>query len=162
VRAARPSGPADEPPPGHPAAQSPPWDADESPRGAARAFDGDWPALAAVLPLSGFAQQFMQQSELLEAEGLSFRVRVPIRPLAEPGTVARVRDALAAHFGAPVRLGVEVGAVAGQTAAAAASQQRAERLQQAQAAMEADPFVQSLLTDFGGRILPGSVRPNEQ
>jgi DNA polymerase-3 subunit gamma/tau len=88
-------------------------------------------------------------------------VRVPIRPLAEPGTVARVREALAAHFGAPVRLSAEVGAVAGQTAAAVASQQRSERLQQAQEAMESDPFVQTLLTDFGGRIIPGSVRPNE-
>ena len=140
-----------------PAAQS----VKQAPPAPARAFDGDWPALAAALPVGGFAQQFMQQSELVEADGLSFRVRVPIRPLAEPGTVARVRDALAAHFGAPVRLSAEVGTVAGQTAAAVASQQRSERLQQAQEAMESDPFVQTLITDFGGRIVPGSVRPNE-
>ena len=130
-------------------------------RAGARAFDGDWPALAAVLPVSGLAQQFMQQSELIGAEGLSFRVRVPIRPLAEAGTLARVREALAVYFGAPVRLAAEVGSVAGQTAAAVASQQRSERLQQAQQAMESDPFVQTLITDFGGRIVPGSVRPNE-
>ena len=132
-----------------------------SPPAPARAFDGDWPALAAALQVGGLALQFMQQSELVEADRLSFRVRVPIRPLAEPGTVARVREALAAHFGRPVRLSAEVGTVAGQTAAAVASQQRSERLQQAQEAMESDPFVQTLITDFGGRIIPGSVRPNE-
>jgi DNA polymerase-3 subunit gamma/tau len=146
-----------QPAPPQPAAPA----AEQAPPAPARGFDGDWPALAAALQLGGFAQQFMQQSELIEADGLSFRVRVPIRPLAEPGTVARVRDALAAHFGAPVRLSAEVGAVAGQTAAAVASQQRSERLQQAQEAMESDPFVQTLITDFGGRIIPGSVRPNE-
>jgi len=124
-------------------------------------FDGDWPGLAARLAIAGFAQQFMQQSELLGHDGLSFRVRVPIRPLAEPPTVNKVRDALSAHFGAPVRLNVEGGAVAGATAAAAATQRSAERLSQARASIDADPFVQSLIADFGGRILPESVEPNE-
>jgi DNA polymerase-3 subunit gamma/tau len=125
----------------------------------ARAFDGDWTALAASVPVSGFARQFMQQSELLEHDGLSLRVRVPIKPLAEPTTVNKVRDALSAWFGAPVRIAVEVGAVGDATAAAVASQQKAQRLEQARAALEADPFVQTLLTDFGGRIVPDSVRP---
>ena len=129
-----------------------------SPRPAA-AFDGDWPALAERVRLTGFAQQFMQQSELVAHDGLSLRVRVPIRPLAEAATVGKVRDALSAHFGAPVRLSVEVGAVAGTTAAAVASQRNVERLDQARASLEADPFVRTLLTDFGGRILPDSVKP---
>ncbi|MEK9777158.1 MAG: DNA polymerase III subunit gamma/tau [Quisquiliibacterium sp.] len=122
-------------------------------------FNGDWTALAGLLGLGGLAAQFMQQSQLLKHENLSFRVRVPIRPLAESGTVAKVRDALTTHFGAPVRLAVEVGNIDGQTAAAASSQQQAERLDEARAALEADPFVQTLLTDFGGRILPDSVKP---
>jgi DNA polymerase-3 subunit gamma/tau len=125
----------------------------------AREFDGDWTALASSVPVSGFARQFMQQSELLEHDGLSLRVRVPIKPLAEPTTVNKVREALSAWFGAPVRIAVEVGAVGSTTAAAVASQQKSQRLEQARAALEADPFVQTLLTDFGGRIVPDSVRP---
>ena len=127
----------------------------------APAFDGDWPALAARLRLGGFVQQFMHQSELIEADGLRLRVRVPIRPLAEAATVGRVREALAAHFGAPVRLEVEVGQVQGATAAAASARERAERQAQAQAAIEADPFVRALIEDFDGSIVPGSVRPVE-
>ena len=126
------------------------------------AFDGDWPALAARLPLTGLAQQLMQQSQLVECDGLAFRVRVPIRPLGEPGPVAKVRDALAVHFGAPVRLTVEVGAVAGRTAAIVASEQRAERLEQARASLESDPFVKTLLSDFDGRIVPDSIKPIDQ
>ncbi|MCO5099906.1 MAG: DNA polymerase III subunit gamma/tau [Burkholderiaceae bacterium] len=125
-------------------------------------FDGDWPALAARLGVGGLVRQFMEQSELLAADGLRIRVRVPIRPLAEPGTVRRVRDALAAHFGAEVRLDVEVGRVQGPTAAVASAQERAQRQAQAQAAIESDPFVRTLIDEFDGSIVPGSVRPSEQ
>ncbi|MFO1301278.1 MAG: DNA polymerase III subunit gamma/tau [Burkholderiaceae bacterium] len=133
-----------------------------APSAAATRFDGDWPGLAARLQVGGFVQQFMHQSELVEAEGLRFRVRVPIRPLAEPATVNRVREALGAHFGAPVRLDVEVGRVGGGTAAAASARDRAERQAQAQASIEADPFVRTLIEDFDGAIVPGSVRPIER
>ena len=122
-------------------------------------FDGDWPGLAARLQVGGFVQQFMHQSELIEADGLRFRVRVPIRPLADAAMVNRVREALGAHFGAPVRLDVEVGEVGGATAAAATARERAERQAQAQAAIESDPFVRGLIADFDASILPGSVRP---
>ncbi|MBX3612643.1 MAG: DNA polymerase III subunit gamma/tau, partial [Burkholderiaceae bacterium] len=129
---------------------------------AAAGFDGDWPGLAARLQVGGFVQQFMHQSELVEADGLRFRVRVPIRPLAEPATVNRVREALGAHFGAPVRLDVEVGRVGEATAAAASARDRADRQAQARASIEADPFVRALIEDFDGAIVPGSVRPIER
>ena len=122
-------------------------------------FDGDWPALAARLQVGGFVQQFMHQSELIEADGLRLRVRVPIRLLAEASTVKRVRDALGAHFGAPVRIDVEVGRVGTVTVAAASERERAERQANAQASIEADPFVRTLIDDFDGAIVPGSVRP---
>lgn len=126
---------------------------------AAVPFDGDWPTLAATLPVTGLALQFMQQSELIGHEGLNFKVRIPIRALSETLTVNKVREALARHFGAPVRLTVDVGQVGGTTAAAVASAQQAEKLAQARASLEADPFVKTLLTEFDGRILPDSIRP---
>ena len=36
---------------------------------------------------------------------------------------------------------------------------RAERQREAEANIEADPFVQGLLRDFGGQIVPGSIQP---
>jgi DNA polymerase-3 subunit gamma/tau len=109
--------------------------------------------------LTGFARQFLEQSELIAHQGIEFRVRVPIRPLAEAATVARVREALGAHFGSPVRLSVEVGQVAGTTAAQVAETQRGQRLDEAREALEADPFVRDLLDEFDGRIVPDSIRP---
>jgi DNA polymerase-3 subunit gamma/tau len=123
------------------------------------AFDGDWPALARRLAATGLLGQFLQQSELVSVDQDGFRVRVPIRPLAEAATVSRVRELLSQHFGQPVRLQVEVGAVAGITAARVVEQERGERLEAARESLESDPFVRSLLSDLGGRILPDSVVP---
>ncbi|MFZ9408006.1 MAG: DNA polymerase III subunit gamma/tau, partial [Burkholderiaceae bacterium] len=131
--------------------------------GNSRSFDGDWPALArtvtASLPRAGLIGQFMAQSELLEARGLNFRVRVPVKPLAEPGLLGKVREALMRHFGAPVQIQVEVGAVQGTTAAAVRNQEQAQAHAQARADIESDTFVQSLIEGFEGTILPGSIEP---
>jgi DNA polymerase III subunit gamma/tau len=122
-------------------------------------FDGDWAGLAASLPQSGMLGQFMHQSELLGHDGNHLRLRVPIRQLAEQGIVAKVRDALSRQLGESVRLSVEVGMVQGATAAAARSQQQADLQAQAQATIEGDAFVRTLLNEFDGTILPESVRP---
>ncbi len=126
---------------------------------AAPEFDGDWPGLARRLGSVGLVGQFMEQSELISSDAEGFSVRVPIRPLADATTIAKVRDRLTQYFGRPVRLKVEIGKVEGDTAARQAEQARGERLDAAREAIDSDPFVQTLVTDFGGRILPDSVSP---
>jgi DNA polymerase-3 subunit gamma/tau len=127
------------------------------------AFDGDWPGLAATvvarLGRPGLVGQFMQQSELLSHDADGFTLRVPVKPLAEPALLAKVRDVLAAHFGRPARLTVEVGQVRGTTVAAVRSREQAEALAQAQAVIEGDAFVQTLISGFDGTIVPESIQP---
>ncbi|HVL58601.1 MAG TPA: DNA polymerase III subunit gamma/tau [Burkholderiaceae bacterium] len=141
-----------------PASPQPRADAASPPAGAV-AFDGDWVALAARGPFTGMVRQFMQQSELLSWHEDQFELRVPLKPLAESSIVAKVRDSLGQYFGRPVRLSVQLGPVGGPTAASIATAQGAEQQARAQAAIETDPFVQTLLKDFGGTIVPDSVRP---
>jgi DNA polymerase-3 subunit gamma/tau len=111
------------------------------------------------MSLGGFARQFMDQSELLGVSGDVFHVRVPIKALAEGPASGKVTEALSQRFGRPIRLKIEVGAVTGVTAAGLAEQDRSQRLAQARASIEADPFVQTLVQDFGGSIVAGSVQP---
>jgi DNA polymerase-3 subunit gamma/tau len=126
-------------------------------------FDGDWPGLAATvvagLGRPGLVGQFMQQSELLAHDADGFTLRVPVKPLAEPALLAKVRDVLAARFGRPVRLTVEIGPVRGTTVAVVRSREQAEALAQAQAVIEGDAFVQTLISGFGGTIVPESIQP---
>jgi DNA polymerase III subunit gamma/tau len=136
------------------------------PAGEALTFDGDWPNLARQLRLNGFAQQFMQQSQLVSCEsndpGYTFKVKVPIKILAEFANVNKVKDALTNYFGQPVRVIAEVGMVETGTAAHAVASEKAEAQATAEAAIENDSFVQGLQKEFGATIVPGSIAPLPQ
>ena len=125
-------------------------------------WDGDWPQLAATLPLRGIVQQLAQQTELIswETAGDSVRIhlRSPLDTLSSPPNLSRLSTALVEHFGRPVQLTAESGKVA-QTASQKANDERTERQRQAEQTVHNDPFVQSLIQDFGATVVPGSIKP---
>ena len=125
-------------------------------------WDGNWPSLAAALPLRGVAQQLAQQSELLACEdggsGVQLKLRIPLETLCSAGSVDKLAAALSEHFGKPTRVTTEVGAVE-QTANAHAVAEREARQRQAEEHLHSDPFVQTLMREFGATIVPGSVKP---
>ncbi|MDY7507121.1 DNA polymerase III subunit gamma/tau [Ralstonia sp. L16] len=122
-------------------------------------FDGNWPALAASLPIRGLAQQLAYQSELAAVEGVTMRLRVPLPPLTDANVVERLEAALTEHFGTPVRVACDIGP-ARATAAAVDAEQRAERQRNAEDAIAANPFVQALVRDFAAQVVPGSIQPH--
>lgn len=121
-------------------------------------FTDDWPTLAASLPLKGLAQQLALQSELHRVVGRALHLRVPVAAIAEANVAERLQAALIEHFGVEVRVQCEIGAVT-HTAAAVDAAARAERQREAEADIDRDPFVQGLLREFGGKIIPGTVQP---
>jgi DNA polymerase-3 subunit gamma/tau len=124
-----------------------------------RRFDGDWPALARALNVSGIARQCVDRSALVSYDDDTFVLRAPIRAMTEAPLVAKVRDAVSAHFGRPIRVSIVSGEVDGPTVAGIDSAEQAQRLSQAQAEIQADPFVQALIQDFGAQLISGSVQP---
>ncbi|CAG4887982.1 DNA polymerase III subunit gamma/tau [Paraburkholderia gardini] len=121
-------------------------------------FEGDWPALAAGLPLKGISYQLAFNSELMSLDGTLLRLNVPVPQYAEAAQVAKLKAALAERLGTTVDVQVEVGA-ARRTAAALDAAARAQRQQDAEREIRQDPFVQSLIRDFGASIVPDSIRP---
>lgn len=125
-------------------------------------WDGNWPLLAAALPVRGVAQQLAQQSELIKCEGSSdsaqFQLRVAVETLLAAGSVDKLAAALTEYFSRPVRVSTEIGAVE-QTANAHAQAERAARQREAEATINSDPFVQSMMREFGATIVPGSIKP---
>lgn len=124
-------------------------------------FNGDWPALAVDLPLKGISYQLAFNSELMALEGNTLKLNVPVPQYAEASQVAKLKSALADKLGRNVEVLVEVGA-ARRTAAAHDAATRAQRQQAAEREIGADPFVQSLIREFGASIVPGSIRPITQ
>ncbi len=124
-------------------------------------FDGDWLALVARLNVAGLVKELAQRSELVSAQDDHFRLRAPIKTLVEAGTVDKLKAALSATLGRPVRVTAEVGATTGPTAAGVAAQASAERQRQAEEAIYGDPFVRELIDNFGASVDPASIRPRD-
>ncbi len=121
-------------------------------------YDGEWPALAATLPLKGVAYQLAFNSELTAVDGGVLKLSVPVPQYADAAQVAKLKTALADTLGKPVEVEVTVGA-ARRTAAALDAAARAQRQREAEQEIGGDPFVQQLIREFGARIVEGSVRP---
>jgi DNA polymerase-3 subunit gamma/tau len=122
-------------------------------------FDGDWPAVARALRVTGAAKQLAERSELVsfEADALELAVGSESRALADKAYVDKLKAALADHFGRPLALTVKVGAVNGRSAAAIAESERRKREDSATARIDADPFVQELVAGFDATV--ESVKP---
>lgn len=125
-------------------------------------WDGNWPKLAASLPLRGVAQQLAQQSELLNCEVtphvITLSLRVPLETLLASDSADKLAGALSEQFTVPVKLITEIGTVQ-HTAHAAAVVDRAMQQDAAELAIKNDVVVQGLMREFGATIVPGSVKP---
>jgi DNA polymerase III subunit gamma/tau len=121
-------------------------------------YDGEWPALAATLPLKGVAYQLAFNSELTAVDAGALKLSVPVPQYADAAQVTKLKAALADTLGKPVEVEVTVGP-ARRTAAALDAAARAQRQREAEQEIGADPFVQQLIREFGARIVEGSVRP---
>lgn len=125
-------------------------------------WDGNWPAVAAALPLRGTAQQLAMQAEMVKCyfEGNAFVIalRVPIETWRTPGNVEKLTAALTERFGRPVRVDTELGAV-WYTASAEAQAYREACQRAAEETVANDPFVNSMIRELDAWVVPGSIVP---
>jgi DNA polymerase-3 subunit gamma/tau len=121
----------------------------------------DWVTVVGQLGLTGLTRELVQQTELVAHDDRSVTLRVPIKSLLSSGnTLEKLKAALAKHFGKPVAVTIEVGVTQGVTVAAVRRDERTALQANAQAMIDADPFVQAVVRDFGGAtVVPGSVKP---
>ena len=139
-------------------AEAPPTRKRQSRARIADMTQASWPELAARLPVTGLAAELARQSEWVGVQGDAIVLRVAVKTLAESESRVRLQTVLCEHFGQGIRLDVDVGAVGDATAHAVAQAERAARQQAAEDAVAVDPFVQALVSDFGGQVVAGSVR----
>jgi DNA polymerase-3 subunit gamma/tau len=126
-------------------------------------WDGNWPALAATLQLRGVSQQLALQTELIDCvpapSAVTFRLRVPVDTLRVSGNSEKLAAALQERFPAVrVNLETEIGPV-WYTASAEIKAHREALQRQAEATVDADPWVQQMAGTLDAFVVPGSVRP---
>lgn len=120
-----------------------------------------WYALVASLAQAGaitaLVRELALQSQWLGAQDGMWCLRVAAESLAQPNMRDGLQRALL-QAGHAVRLQLEVGPVTDSLARRQAAANQA-RQRTAELAAEQDPLVQTLLRDFGGKMVPGSIQP---
>jgi DNA polymerase-3 subunit gamma/tau len=134
------------------------------------AWDGDWPELAKNLAaasaghgaIKGVIKELAYQSELINCQhgdgGTEFRLRVPLETLGSPANVEKLALALSERFTRKVQVSADIGGPVWHTAHARALAAQEVRQRQAEQTIQNDPFVQSLMREFGATVVPGSIR----
>ncbi|WP_250476714.1 DNA polymerase III subunit gamma/tau [Caballeronia sp. INML1] len=118
----------------------------------------EWAALAVSLPLKGVAYQLAFNSELTACDANSVTLAVAVQMYTDASHVSKLKTALAEKLGRAIEVSVNVAPVR-RTAAALDAADRARRQQEAEQEIKQDPFVQSLIRDFGASIVQGSIKP---
>jgi len=113
--------------------------------------------LVASEAVTALVRELALQSQLVARDSDQWLLRVERESLNSTSSRERLQGALQAA-GHKVTLAVEIGRVSDSPAkrnAAAA----AERQQAAEKLIYEDPFVQTMMRDFGAKIVPGSIKP---
>jgi DNA polymerase-3 subunit gamma/tau len=136
-----------------------------TPRAAARAevlaTSGDWPAIVAALGLQGPAGQLAAHCVLVgrTSELIKLRLDPAGEVFRRPQLEQKLAQALAQHFGEPVRLDIAVSDAEEVTPARQQARAADARVKAAEQAIEADANVRAMREVFGATVQPGSVKP---
>lgn len=122
-----------------------------------------WASLIAKLPLTGMTRQLAEHSALVSHNGdlVDLALDPGFENLRNPKWEAGLSQALEMYFGHKVRVRFESGEAEAATPQQLRKEEQAARQQAAEASIETDPVLQSLLDNFDGEVQPGSVRPPE-
>ena len=114
-------------------------------------------ALVDAQAIGAMVRELALQSQLVARDEGQWMLRVERESLNQPGSRDRLTQALK-DAGFDVLLAVEVGRVTDSPGRRNA-QASAERQVAAEQLIYATPLVQTLMKDFGARVVPGSIRP---
>jgi DNA polymerase-3 subunit gamma/tau len=113
--------------------------------------------LMAADSITALVRELALQSQLVARDVDQWVLRVERESLNQSGTRDRLTSALQAN-GHSVSLSVEVGRVTDSPARRNAAL-AAERQLAAEKIIFDDPFVQTMMRDYGAKIVPGSIKP---
>ncbi|TXH92799.1 MAG: DNA polymerase III subunit gamma/tau [Pseudomonas sp.] len=121
----------------------------------------EWLELFRQLGLSGMTGSIAANCTLVERNGDDWLLHLDPAHSALFNTTQQLRlnEALNQHLGRNLKLRIELLRPEQETPAQAAARLRAERQQQAEQAIQADPLVQQMIQQFGATIRADSIEP---
>ena len=122
----------------------------------------DWPALIEAAGLKGPVGQLALHASLVAIEDGVVRLGLKLvhEHFSAPPLVAIMEQKLSALLGRPLKVRFEKVAGAVDAPAEIAERDRSTRQRAAEESLAGDPGVQSLLREFGGRLVSDSIKPD--
>ena len=122
-----------------------------------------WHKVVTGLQLTGVMQQLAAHCIMQELtdDAIHLALATTSEPLFNKEREASLRDALQSYFGRSLKLQIEIKDAEGETPAARDTRLQAERQAEAEAAIQNDPNVQSIVDAFDAQVQPNSVQPIE-
>lgn len=120
-----------------------------------------WADLVSRLALSGMARELAQHCELESQTDGALRLRLSPahKHLLVPVSEGKLKKALMETLAEPVRLEIRLADTVGETPAARGQREKAEKQDQAIAAIESDGFVRQVVDMFDAQIVDSSIKP---
>ncbi|KOP53621.1 DNA polymerase III subunit gamma/tau [Pseudomonas coronafaciens pv. porri] len=121
----------------------------------------EWLEVFPKLPVSGMTGSIAANCTLISVEGDDWLLHLdPAHSALFNSTQQRrLNDALNQYHGRTINLSIELIKPEQETPAQAASRLRAERQRQAEASIQADPYIQQMLQQFGAVIREDTIKP---
>lgn len=121
----------------------------------------EWHRTINTLGLTGVVQQLAAHCAIVQQDAgvLKLALEPAHAPLLTKEREQRLQQALAEHFGTPIKLTIEVQSLQGDTPAARDARQQAQRQAEAVATIEGDANVKNILDTFGAQIDLQTVQP---
>jgi DNA polymerase-3 subunit gamma/tau len=125
------------------------------------AADAAWSDLVLAMSGGGMARMLAERCELVARDGGRFDLRVAPahKHLLADAYKARLKEALERVAGEPVKLSFTIAEGGGETPAEIEARTASVRTKDAASALDDDPFVRELKNDFGGRVVPSTIKP---
>ncbi|AVB25256.1 DNA polymerase III subunit gamma/tau [Pseudomonas syringae pv. syringae] len=121
----------------------------------------EWLDVFPKLPISGMTGSIAANCTLISVDGDNWLLHLdPAHSALFNSTQQRrLNDALNQYHGRTINLSIELIKPEQETPAQAASRLRAERQRQAEASIQADPYIQQMLQQFGAVIREDTIKP---
>ena len=113
-----------------------------------------WAEIVDELGLVAMAKQLAQHCELVAFNERGVELRLPRahEKFLEKSYQERLKAALRKRYGPELQVSITLGETTGASPVEIAARERAARQARAVQEIERDPFVQELVSDFGGRV----------
>ena len=121
---------------------------------------GEWFALVGRAELRGPSRELAAQLKPIEGQGARWKLALApnLDSLNSPFARRGLDEGLRAVLGVDCQLEIVSRALAGETLAERSARARSERVAVAEQELMADPGLQALTSEFGARVVPGSLQ----